>query len=151
MKKITVEEAAKNSFNENDYNIGNLTILRDKLIEHQDELNFTMDVYIDEEFEYEGVNVNCNTAGCILGHSPQWFEVAADEIHSDNGIIYNEYSERLFYKLAFNKLWDFIFGPYWPNNIKEAIGRINYIIEQGDCPEGWSYKDSFMEYYHAGK
>ena len=135
MSRITAEQASK-QFNDKGYNIDNLTILRDFLEEYKDDINLEMSIFCDDDYHHIPNKITCGTSACVLGHSAQIFEKDAFEG-------WWNYSNRFFVNGLLENRRDFLFGNKWPNDVCQAIVRINYVIENGDCPKNWTYNDRF--------
>ncbi len=134
-------------FNEHGYHIENLKIARAKLAEDKEQINLDMSTF---SRGFAGhlpgdVDLDCGTPACIAGHLTRYFPFSEDELQETAFADACEtFSERCF-SLNEGESWDFLFGYYWPNDIEEAIARIDYVIEHGRYPENYTCLDGFAE------
>ena len=82
----------------------------------------------------------CGTCMCIIGHGPS---LGIPFINKDKND-WNRYSTRAFGFCVGYRKWSFCFSPYWPNNIKQAIARLE-MAQRGDIPNYWNYECTFTE------
>ena len=84
----------------------------------------------------------CGTCMCIVGHGPS---LGVPFIDRDMNI-WGIYSERAFGFGDEGDIWDFCFGSSWPNDIKQAIARLE-MAQRGEIPDllDWDYNDRFTE------
>ena len=95
----------------------------------------------------------CNTAACLVGFSSEL--ISADEwddivIRAEGNIIgaCNILCDE-FYEIQSTgheteaSIWEFIFGPNWPNSFEYAVDRINYVLDNNTYPD---YLDMYAEY-----
>ncbi|MDB4461388.1 hypothetical protein N9043_00400 [bacterium] len=128
-----------NGFNNNGYHIENLKKLKDKLVENKDSINLDMCSFVEDD-SIKPDEVDCGTAGCIVGHAVQWFDMTEHELDFYD---YHSFSERLFMDNSDSTRWDFLFDDKWCDDIDEAIARLKYVIENGDEPDDWDFENSF--------
>lgn len=90
---------------------------------------------------YFTIQHDCGTAGCALGWAPTLVKRGRkDEDWAD-------YCERVFGVDVVTDLWDFMFGGSWSgeqNTPTATAGRIMYVVNNGEAPALWSFKDPVM-------
>ena len=81
----------------------------------------------------------CQTVGCVIGHCTildKWENIPKTK----NGEIYFEKWSENFTGLDFiSNNWNWCFGPRWPNNKKQILLRIKYLIDNQEVPKNWDY------------
>lgn len=101
----------------------------------------------DEEFE-------CGSSACIIGHGPMFGVTVPKRCFYkvlDNRINWPKYAETVFgindelpngVNHSGGTEWDFCFGADWPNDIKQAIERLQ-MKQSGKVPDNWSFGDVY--------
>lgn len=128
--------------------------------------NLAMDTFGDWVPDKSG-NV-CNSPACIVGHiiSGQTVEELGKFFHfnpedgTPKSVSYWEWSFDYFFTgespegtRTYNNtdIWHFLFFDNWPNDIGQAIKRMEYVLQNEDVPDDWfidkiDYQNSDYEY-----
>ena len=151
----------------NDYS-NNLAKLIEMLKESNFDKRLNMTIYRADDFTKAA---DCNTIGCILGHStnlirPEELEELSDKTNKTEemfgkdtrmGVFYDILSEVYFIPLdkrtsGWIDPWTFIFGPDWENSSLLAIKRIEtYLSCNTEMEEVVKLeKDDYSYNYHKG-
>ena len=82
----------------------------------------------------------CKTCMCVVGHGPS---LGIPFIPEDYDC-WGKYSERAFGFAGEDFEWDFCFGVKWPDDINEAIARLE-MAQRGEIPDllDWDYYDLY--------
>ena len=86
---------------------------------------------------FEQTSHECQTVGCVLGHSvilDNWDNVPKK---SSNNINFRKWSE-LFTNIKYHSYcWYWCFGASWPNDKEQILLRIKYLIDNKNMPDDW--------------
>ena len=103
---------------------------------------FDMAMYCASAYSYK--RTSCGTAGCAVGHGP---DAGIPKFSRES---WSNYSGRVFglhpYRRSLRTyVWNFCFSGDWAyshyNRAADAARRIRYVVEHGDAPSGWTYKN----------
>jgi hypothetical protein len=129
-------------------NIKNIKALRDHLRDNVPAHLFDMRIYRKEVNEGSRRTTECDSVGCILGHS---VKLAEDLItRYDNGNInFDAWSVAYTGLNLYSTSWDFLFDMEWGEcgNIgskNQALKRLDYFIEHQKVPDDWDYNYQYF-------
>ena len=84
------------------------------------------------EFSHE-----CNSTGCVIGHCTILDNLENIPKHHNGKINFTDWSENFTEISLLSENWDWCFGGRWPDDKKQILLRIKYLIDNQKVPKNW--------------